>query len=181
MMEDLSLHILDIAENAIAAGAKHIAITVRENQQRDRLTIRIADDGKGMSKSALKKAVDPFFTTKGKKTGLGLALLAQAAQMSDGGIRIESRPKKGTRVEARFRYSHIDRPALSKMAETMMTLVLSHPEIDFGYRHWRNGRAFSFTSKRFKKISGGAATTEPEVIGSVERVLKKGLASLGRT
>jgi len=180
-MEDLSLHILDIAENAITAGANRIAISINENQKHDRLTIRITDNGTGMSKSTLKKAVDPFFTTKQKKTGLGLALLAQAAQMSDGGIRIESRRNKGTKVEAKFRYSHIDRQPLTKIAKTMMTLVLAHPEIDFGYRHRRNRQVFFFTTKRLKKILGCSSTTEPEVIQSVERFLKKGLASLGRT
>ncbi len=179
-MEDLSLHILDIAENAISAGAKRIVISINENQKYDRLTIRITDNGKGMSKSALKKAVDPFFTTKQKKTGLGLALLAQAAQMSDGELRIESRPGKGTTVEAKFRYSHIDRQPLTKMAETILGLVIGHPEIDFRYHHRRNGRAFVFNSGRVKKDFDHGAQSTPEVIRTIRTILAQGLKKLAR-
>lgn len=181
MMEDISLHILDIAENAINARAKRIAISVVENRKLDRLTVRVADDGAGMSKTALKKAVDPFFTTGRKKTGLGLAFLAQAAAMTDGAFRIESRLRKGTMVEVRFRASHLDRPPLTRIAETMMTLIFSHPEIVFVYRHRRNGRGFTFDSRRLTGRSGGASTTEPRLIRSVEKTLKTGLRSLGRS
>jgi len=48
-MEDLSLHVLDIAENSIAAGAKHVEIRVRESRREDRLSIEIIDNGRGMS------------------------------------------------------------------------------------------------------------------------------------
>ena len=85
MMEDLSLHVLDIAENAVAAGATRITILINENEARDLLTIRISDNGPGMTKEAARRALDPFFTTKGKRTGLGLPLLAQAAEQCGGG------------------------------------------------------------------------------------------------
>ena len=62
-MEDLSLHILDIAENAIRAGAKKIMIELLEDHSNDRFTLSIEDDGKGMDKEAVNMAMDPFFTT----------------------------------------------------------------------------------------------------------------------
>lgn len=181
MMEDLSLHILDIAENAIAAGARRIAISINENQKQDRLTIRITDNGKGMSKSALKKAVDPFFTTKQKKTGLGLALFAQAAQMSDGELRIKSRPRQGTTVEAKFRSTHIDLQPLTKMAETILGLVIGHPEIDFRYQHRRNRRLFVFDSGRVKKGFDRGLPPTPEGIRKVRTILVQGLKKLARS
>ena len=78
-MEDLSLHILDLAENSIAAGARCVEITVCENRAQDLLSIEIADDGGGMNEDVLKTAADPFFTTRTtRRVGLGLSLFQQA-------------------------------------------------------------------------------------------------------
>jgi anti-sigma regulatory factor (Ser/Thr protein kinase) len=143
MMEDLSLHILDIVENAVAAGATRVLIAVNENAGRDLLSFRITDNGRGMSREERERALDPFFTTKRKRTGLGLPLLAQTAEVCGGSVVLESVPRKGTRVTARFRFRHIDRPPLTKMAETMMMLFFGHTEVEFRYRHTRNGLRFS--------------------------------------
>ena len=181
MMEDLSLHILDIAENSVVAGATSIAITINENQRRNLLTIRISDNGRGMSKNALRRALDPFFSTKGKATGLGLPLLAQAAEHCGGGLRIVTIRRQGTTVTARFRLGHIDRPPLTNMAGTMTTLVLAHPDIDFRYRHCRNGRVFRFALAPGIRRSMAASGLRPDIIGAVESKLRTGLRRIGRT
>ncbi len=178
MMEDLSLHILDLAENAVAAGARRVTIAVNENEKRDVLAIRVTDDGRGMPDKVLRRALDPFFTTKGKKTGLGLALLAQTAGQCGGDVAIATGLGAGTRVEARFRYGHIDRPPLSKIAETVMMLVFGHPEVDFRYSHRRNGRLFRFASPREFARAGGPAAS-PEAIRRARRDLRRGLARIG--
>ena len=180
MMEDLSLHILDIAENAVAAGASKVSISINENEGRDLLSIRIMDNGRGMSKEVRKRALDPFFTTKNKKTGLGLPFLAQAAGLAGGRMIVESAPGRGTRIIACFRFSHIDRQPLRKMAETMMTLVLGHPEIDFRYRHRRNGREFRFRSRRFIAEGGAGSPTDPQLILAVRKDLREGLKQIGQ-
>jgi anti-sigma regulatory factor (Ser/Thr protein kinase) len=179
MMEDLSLHILDLAENAMAAGAGRIKISINENEKRDLLTIRVNDDGRGMTPSEVERALDPFFTTKRKRTGLGLALLAQTAGLCGGDVAVESAPTKGTRVAARFRYRHIDRPPLTRMTETIMMLVFGHPEVDFRYRHRRNGREFHFASLRFFQGTGVAAAWSPGRIERVRRALRAGLRRIG--
>lgn len=179
MMEDLSLHILDLAENAISAGAGRIEIVVNENERRDLLTVRVTDDGRGMTAEEADRALDPFFTTKRKRTGLGLALLAQTAGLCGGTVAIESAPLKGTKVTARFRHGHLDRPPLTRMAETMMMLVFGHPEIDFRYRHRRNGRAFGFASRPFFDGGGGAPAWAPERIAQVRKALREGLKRIG--
>lgn len=179
MMEDLSLHVLDIAENAIAAGAGRVAISINENEERDLMTIRVSDDGRGMSDEDLRRALDPFFTTKGKRTGLGLALLAQTAGLCGGSVTISSVPAKGTKVAAHLRYRHIDRPPLTKMTETLMMLVYGHPEIDFRYRHRRNGRQFTFNSRRFLGQAGTGTTASPELIGTIRKALRTGLKRIG--
>ncbi len=174
MMEDLSLHILDIVENAIAAGATRVLIAVNENEKRDILAFRVTDNGRGMSREERERALDPFFTTKRKRTGLGLPLLAQTAEVCGGRVIIESVPRKGTRVMARFRFGHIDRPPLTKMAETMMMLFFGHPEVEFRYRHSRNGLRFSY----FRSALAGRAAASAE-IAALRDSLRTGLKRIG--
>jgi len=181
MMEDLSLHILDIAENAVAAGATRVSILVNENERRDVLTIRVRDNGRGMSRKTLGRALDPFFSTKGKATGLGLPLLAQAAEQSGGRLSILASPGRGATVTARFRFHHIDRPPLTRMAATLATLIFGHPDVGFFYRHRRNGLVFRYDGTPRLKRSPGAAGLGPELIGSVRAELRAGLKRLGRS
>jgi len=174
MMEDLSLHVLDIAENAVAAGATRVLIAVNENELRDVLTLRVTDNGRGMSREEKERALDPFFTTGRKRTGLGLPLLAQTADVCGGRLTLTSAQGTGTKVVARFPFTHVDRPPLTKMAETMMTLIFGHPGIDFGYRHTRNGSRFSFLRHG---RSGGAVF--PAEIAGIREALRSGLARIG--
>ncbi len=135
-MEDLSLHIMDLIDNSIAARASRIKVDVREDLQADLLRSSISDNGQGMEPEAAKQALDPFFTTKqGKKAGLGLALFAQAAREAGGGVRLKSSPSRGTQVAAEFVLSHPDRKPLGDLEETIRALRTSHPEIEFRFRH----------------------------------------------
>lgn len=174
MMEDLSLHILDIVENAVAAGAARVLIAVNENARRDLLSFRVTDNGRGMSREEKERALDPFFTTKRKRTGLGLPLLAQTAEVCGGRVIIESVPRKGTRVTARFRFRHIDRPPLTKMTETMMMLIFGHPEVEFRYRHTRNGLRFSYLRRAFPGRTAASAE-----IAALRDSLRAGLKRIG--
>ena len=147
-MEDLSLHILDIAENSITASAKRIEIRIDEDQAKDLLTIEIKDDGKGMDEQTLKKVLDPFFTTRTtRRVGLGLSLLAQAARESDGKIELDSKPGGGTTIRASFRYSHLDRKPMGDIDETLQTLVVGHPGIDFLYEHKKDNSIYRFDTR----------------------------------
>ncbi len=147
-MEDLSLHILDIAENSISSSAKRIEIRIEECPDKDLLTIEIKDDGKGMDEQAVRKALDPFFTTRTtRKVGLGLSLLAQAARESDGTIELKSKPGEGTTVRATFRPSHPDCKPMGDIIETIRALVASHLEIDFLFEHKTNGSVYRFDTR----------------------------------
>ncbi|MGD0781679.1 MAG: ATP-binding protein [Candidatus Aminicenantales bacterium] len=181
MMEDLSLHILDIAENAVRAGATRITLTVIEDERRDLLKIEVLDNGGGMSPWTLRRALSPFFSSKGKRIGLGLPLLVQAAEQCGGGVSIRTAAGKGTKVTARFRYGHIDRPPLTNMKGTVMALVMGHAEIGLLYRHDRNGRMYRFRSRRFLGPSAAFAGLDPDSIGRIARHLESGLRRIGRT
>ncbi|MCX6564698.1 MAG: ATP-binding protein [Candidatus Aminicenantes bacterium] len=181
MMEDLSLHILDIVENAVAADATRITVTINENERRNLLTVRISDNGRGMSKKDARRALDPFFTTKGKRTGLGLPLLAQAAEHCGGGAVLTTVPNQGTKVAARFRYRHIDRPPLTAMVATITALVFGHPEIDFRYGHRVNGLVFRFASREFLGDPRSTPCLCPSIFRAAKKNLQTGLKKIGRT
>ena len=141
-MEDISLHILDIAENSIRADAKNINIRITEDRKNDLLTLTIEDNGEGMDNKTKEYALDPFFTTKkGKKVGFGLAFLSHSAEEAGGALKIESEPGKGTKMIATFRLGHIDRKPLGKLNETITCLKVTHPEVNlsFDYVKIHNG------------------------------------------
>jgi len=173
-MEDLSLHILDIVENAVAAGATRVSIAVDENSARDLLALRVTDNGRGMTREERRRAFDPFFTTGRKRTGLGLPLLAQTAAQSGGRIRLESAPGRGARITARFRLSHVDRPPLTRIAETLLALAFGHPGVDLRYRHARNGVVFGWTRK-----GGRTGAVSPAEVAALRRRIEAGLGRIG--
>jgi len=151
-MEDLSLHILDIVENSIAAMAGRIEIRIDENRANDLVTIEIKDDGNGMDEQALKKALDPFFTTrKTRRVGLGLSLLARAARDSEGTFDLSSSPGEGTTVKATFRLSHPDCKPMGDIGQTIQVLVVSHPEIGFLYEHKNENSTYRFDTREVRK------------------------------
>jgi len=146
------LHILDIAENSISASAKRIEIRIDEDETNDLLTIEIKDDGKGMDEQTLQKVLDPFFTTRTtRRVGLGLSLLAQATRESDGTIELDSKPGVGTTIKANFRFSHLDRKPMGDIDETIRTLVVGHPGIDFLYEHKKKDSIYHFDTRETER------------------------------
>ncbi len=75
-MQELSLNILDVAQNSVRAGATLTEITVDEQPADDRLTISLRDNGCGMAPEQVRQVTDPFFTTRTTRSvGLGVPLL----------------------------------------------------------------------------------------------------------
>ena len=86
-MREIALHLLDIAENSVAAQSHNIRIAVYENLQSDLLSASVTDDGRGMDEKTARQVLDPFYTTRTtRKVGLGIPLLKLAAEMSGGGL-----------------------------------------------------------------------------------------------
>ncbi len=171
-MEDLSLHILDIVENSIDAGANKIDIKIYENLKKDQLKIEITDDGKGMNEGTVKKALDPFYTTKTvRKVGLGLSLFREAARMANGDFSIQSEAGRGTTVRATFQHTHIDRKPLGDMSKTMTTLIISHPEIHFRYLHKKDNQENRIDTEKFKKKGDLSSMSTIEIMKLVKNKL----------
>jgi len=178
-LRELSLHILDIAENGITAGGDCIHILVEEARATDLLTIKITDNGQGMPAEKIKKLTDPFVTSRTtRRVGLGLSLLTAAAERCDGRLTVKTEPGAGTEVEATFRYSHIDRAPLGNMAATITTLIMGNPLIDFVYTHIIDGEEFTLDTRELKTEMGDLSLTNPAVIFHLTTSIRNSLGKL---
>lgn len=174
MMPEISLNVLDVAQNSVRAGASLIQISVDADTDKNTLTITIEDDGCGMSEEQASHVIDPFFTTRTtRKVGLGVPFFKLAAESTGGSFSIESRPGIGTIVTAVFILTHIDRMPLGDMTSTIHTLVTMNTGIDFLYVFRLDGREFTLDTREFREILGGVPLDEPEVSAYIKEYLNE--------
>ncbi|MEJ2684440.1 MAG: ATP-binding protein [Candidatus Sulfobium sp.] len=180
-MEDISLHILDVAENSLNAGATLVKIRLTEKTAEDIFSVRIEDNGRGIPKEHLREVLDPFYTTRTtRKTGMGLSLLAQSARETGGDISIESSENKGTVVEAWFRPSHVDMKPLGNISDTLIVLITGNPAADFDFAYFRDGRECAFDTRQIKEELEGVPMNSPRVMTALRKYLQDILADMGR-
>jgi hypothetical protein len=142
-MRDLSLHLLDIIQNSLKAGASRIEVRIDADLSRDRLSLQVIDNGSGMDTDLLSRVTDPFVTTRTTRSvGLGIPLFREAATITGGSFTIDSTPGIGTKLQAEFVLSNVDRLPLGDLADTFVGLVLSDPTRTYVI-------AFSAGEKRF--------------------------------
>lgn len=172
-MRELSLHILDLAENSTRAGASMVEIDIEESASEDRLIIRIRDNGQGFDSSM--KLDDSFFTCKeGKRFGLGIPFFRQAAESCEGALEVESSPGKGTTVEAVFRLSHIDIMPMGDLGSTISALVAGSPEADFVLRRRKDSEMFVFDTRRLREELDGLPLNVPQVLQYIKENVNEG-------
>jgi anti-sigma regulatory factor (Ser/Thr protein kinase) len=175
-VKEIALHVLDIAENSVTAGAKQVNILVQEDVAKDQLLLVVEDDGRGMDEDLLKRVVDPFVTTRTtRKVGLGIPLLKAAAEACNGYLKMRSSPGKGTRIEVSFQRSHIDRMPLGDLAGTMLALVVGFAGVRWLFTYRANGTQFEFDSQPIRGELGEVPITEPSVLAFVRELLEKGV------
>ena len=174
-MQEISLNILDLAQNSISAKATLIEISVDERQDGDTLTVTIKDNGKGMSPPQVGAVTDPFFTTRTtRKVGLGVPFFKMAAEMSDGSFDIESEVGAGTCVCGVFGLSNIDRMPLGDINGTIATLIYCNPELDFVYTRSCGGKSFALDTREVRAVLGGVALNANEVTLWIKDYLSEG-------
>ncbi len=176
-MEDLSLHILDIVENSIRAGARNVKIKIIIDKKNDLLNLEIEDDGKGMTQDEVNKIFDPFYTGQNKKTGLGLSLLKDSVEKAEGQINVFSKVNTGTKVVANFKLSNPDMIPIGDISETMLVLAISNQDVRFKLNHICNGNEFVFDTDEFKEARNDSLNFLKEVKNKLENY-KKFLATI---
>ncbi|HOK53383.1 MAG TPA: ATP-binding protein [Armatimonadota bacterium] len=179
-MREISLHILDIVQNSIAAGATRVVIGAEADNNRDLLHIYIKDNGRGMSPEMIEKVRSPFCTTRTtRKVGLGIPMLVAASEMCEGGVQIRSEPGKGTEIEATFRLSHIDRMPFGDIISTIISLVAANPELDIRYEQTVNGELFCLDMADVRRELGDVPIQSPPVLGWLKDYLNEGIGQIG--
>jgi len=179
-MLELSMHVLDLAQNSLAAGATLVEIGVREDLPKDLLTIKVKDNGRGMPADLARKVTDPFYTSRTtREVGLGLSLFKEAAERCDGYLTVESEEGQGTRVTAFFRLDHFDRAPLGDMGETVAILITGNPEVDFTYEHEVDGKCYRLATREMREILGPVGLEEASVLSFIKQDLNEGLKKIG--
>lgn len=175
-MRDLSLHLLDIAENSVRAEATLVTIRITIDTVRDLLTLAVQDDGYGMSPELLAKVKSPFTTTRTTRPiGLGIPMLMENAQATGGGVEIDSVEGQGTTLTATFGYTHIDRPPLGDLVGTLVTLVAATPDRpDYVLECAYDDKHFTFETAAVRQVLGPEVPlNEPEVLAWIQGSLKE--------
>ncbi|MBQ2661655.1 MAG: sensor histidine kinase [Clostridia bacterium] len=173
-MKEISLHILDLVQNSIRANASIIELTVEEDTgKKDFLKVALKDNGCGMSKEMAEAVKNPFVTTRTtRKVGLGIPMFKTGCEMCGGSFSIESEEGVGTYLEGIYRHSHIDRPPLGDMADTMLLLIISNQQTRFVYTHKVNGEEYTLDTDELKRILGGdIPLDDPDVTGFIKDFL----------
>ncbi|HNX37653.1 MAG TPA: ATP-binding protein [Candidatus Cloacimonadota bacterium] len=181
-MQDISLHLLDIIENSVRAGAKHIKVRVINNVPENVLRLIVEDDGIGMDSQTMQMAQDPFYTSKlerEKKVGLGIPLFKQNAELCNGSFKMASEPGFGTVLTVDFQLDHIDRMPLGNLKDTLLGAVVGHSEVDFYinliYQSPFATQSFLFDTAAIKEELGDIPLTYPDVIEYIDQSLLEGI------
>ena len=178
-MRELSLNVLDIAQNSVSANASLIEIELIENTANHDLLINICDNGKGMTTEQLENVRDPFFTTRTtRKVGMGIPLFKFAAEMTGGKFEINSQVGVGTNVSAYFKTDHLDFTPIGDMTSTIITLITMNLHIDFVYRRKLDEKEFTVDTRQLKEILGYVPLNEPNITLWIQQYINENTKQL---
>jgi len=154
--------IADTAQNSIEAGASRVEFALVEDGAT--VSVRIADNGKGMDEATQRRAFNPFYTEPGKhdkrKVGLGLPILKQLCEATDGGLSLESAPGRGTTLSYHFRADHVDLPPMGDIA-AMVLMLFNYPgEFELVFTHRKGGEEYAISRSELADAVGGLESVE---------------------
>lgn len=173
-MRELSLNVMDVAQNSVRAQASLVTITVSESDREDTLTISIADNGCGMTEEQVQQVIDPFFTTRTtRKVGLGVPLFKLSAEQTGGSFDITSAQGVGTTTTARYVKSHVDMTPLGDINGTVEILIRCNPDIDFVFTHSTDGAAFTLDTRELREVLGDVSLDTPDVLEWIHAYLEE--------
>lgn len=159
-MKELALHIMDVMQNSITAESSEIAVSLTICDNDSRLMIKVEDNGYGMDEETLRKATDPFHTSRATRmVGLGLPMLKEATILTGGDFSLESEEGKGTVLTAVFMNHSLDRQPLGDLGNVFFLMMLSHEALNLKLTLSSQKGTFLFESRDFSsfiKRNGGS-------------------------
>ena len=178
-MNDLSMHILDIIQNSLSAGASIIELNVKEDVLNNLLTVTIKDNGKGMTAEQVAQVTDPFFTSRTtRKVGMGLPLYRQSAEQSGGALKVESEVGVGTSVTATFGYDHVDRPPMGDLANAVVLMMSANPKHQFCFTYTYNAQSYSINTQEINEVLDGMPIHDVQVIKMIQQIIEENMLAL---
>ncbi len=175
-MKELSLHLLDLVQNSIEAGAKNIYIEMKKDLENKKLFLKVKDDGKGIPPEVLEELKDPFFTTrKTRKVGLGIPLFWEVVRSCNGNLNIKSEVGRGTEIIAEVPYDCIDLPPLGDISGTVLSLIVTNPDLNLSFKFEKNGDIFEFSTEDLKRELNGIPLNSLEVISFLKKYIYENL------
>jgi signal transduction histidine kinase len=178
LMKDLAMHIMDIAENSVRAGAKEVLVSLE--YVGDNLYFTIRDNGCGMDKEMVDRVTDPFVTSRTtRKVGLGLPFLKMNALQTGGSLGVDSKPGVGTVVKAHFCTDHIDCIPNGDLSGTLALLITGNPRIHFRIEVKNGDQSFDLSTRELEEVLEGLPLSHPKVNVQVREMFKENLEALG--
>lgn len=179
-MREISLHILDILQNSVAAGATLIQLDVIQHNSKDLLEVVIQDNGCGINAEMLPTVLDPFSTTRTtRKVGMGLSMFKLSAMQTGGDLHITSQPGNGTCVRVRCHPSHIDCPPMGDLAGTVQLQAIGSPQIRLIFTFQGDHGTFEMDTKQILDVLGpDIPLSSPQVAQWLKETLIEGIQSV---
>ena len=173
-MRELSLNVMDVAQNSVRAEATLVEIIVTESELEDRLTIVIRDNGCGMTDEQVQQVIDPFFTTRTtRKVGLGVPLFKLSAEQTGGSFEIRSKLGEGTTTTASYVKSSVDMTPLGDINSTIKILIQCNPDIDFVFTHSTDEDSFTLDTRELREVLEGVSLSTPDVLEWIGQFLEE--------
>jgi len=181
-LRELSLHILDLVENALKAEATIVAVAIREDPDRDSMSITVDDNGHG-SEAPAELVTDPFYTTeKNKRTGLGLSLFRFRVEQAGGRLNLKPSELGGLSVRARLQLAHVDRNPLGDLASTLSSVLATNPGLELRVQLQAAERSLQINSREVvrqqQEKAGGFRANPYALARSVYTKINEGLEAL---
>ena len=173
------MHVTDIVENSVSAGATLIQIGITVEHAKDWMKVSVQDNGCGMDEALVQRVISPFTTSRTtRKVGLGIPFFKAGAEAAGGSFELSSKVGEGTSIAAEYQISNIDRPPLGDMAETILTLAVCNETIDFVFNYKVNSELFVFDTREIRTVLGPVPFHQPEVMGWMREYLIEGIEEL---
>ncbi len=178
-MKDLSLHLMDIAQNATEAGARRVKVSLVAETESQTLSMTVSDDGRGMNQAFLVRVADPFTTTRTtRKVGLGIPLLKLAAELAGGSLDIKSEAGVGTSLRSVFRIDHVDRIPVGDIGGTVAALMTAWADIGWDLHLGSDKDQFNLTTDEMKEILGDVPLGSPAIAGWLEETVRDAMTNV---
>jgi hypothetical protein len=175
-MREISLNIMDLAQNSIKANATLIEILVVISEKENLIEFTISDNGIGMTDIELKQVIDPFFTSRtSRRVGLGIPFCKLACEQAGGSFEISSEKNVGTLLRASFQYNNINRQPMGDLVSTILLTSTANESSDVLFNYKTDDTEFVFDTREIKKVLEGVPINTPEVFEYLKEMLNEGI------